>query len=83
MQIRIHPHAEARLSQRGASEEEVHVTIQSGERFSARFDRIGFRREFPGEWEWLGLQYAIKQVTVIGVEESGILVITVIVKFYS
>jgi len=33
MTIRLHPHAIDRLAERGATEEEVHATIQAGEQF--------------------------------------------------
>jgi hypothetical protein len=46
MVIRIHPHDRARMQERGASEDEVIETIETGEKFPAKFGRIGFRRNF-------------------------------------
>jgi hypothetical protein len=47
MIVRLHPHARDRLAERGATEDEVIATITDGERFPARFNRTGFRRNFP------------------------------------
>lgn len=46
MTIRCHPHALARMEERGTSEEEVIETVANGERFAAKFGRTGFRRNF-------------------------------------
>lgn len=46
MIVRLHPHALERLSERGATEEEVRATVLEGETFAAKFGRIGFRRNF-------------------------------------
>ncbi|MDP3185945.1 MAG: DUF4258 domain-containing protein [Anaerolineales bacterium] len=43
MAIRFHPHALERMAERGASEEEVRATVESGEQFPAKFGRVGFR----------------------------------------
>jgi hypothetical protein len=81
--VRLHPHAEARLSERGATAAEVVATVEEGERFPARFGRTGFRRNFRFGGVWQGRTYAMKQVEAYAVEESGgWLVITVIVKYY-
>lgn len=50
MVVRLHPHAVARLRERGGTEEEVRTTVRTGERFKARFGRTGFRK--------LGMMYA-------------------------
>jgi len=47
MTIKLHPHAQARISERGATEEEVIATVKCGERFAVKFGRSGFRRNFP------------------------------------
>jgi hypothetical protein len=80
--IRFHPHASHRLEERGASEEDVRLTVESGERFGAKYGRIGFRRNFPYNQKWAGRHYATKQVEAYAVEENGWLVITVVVKFF-
>jgi hypothetical protein len=46
MSVRLHPHAKERLSERGATEEEIITAIETGETFPAKFGRTGFRRNF-------------------------------------
>ncbi len=82
MNIRLHPHALARLEERGATEEETIATVENGERFPAKFGRVGFRRNFTYNSTWRGRFYASKQVEAIAVEEEGWLVITVVVRFF-
>ncbi len=83
MTINLHPHAKARLAERGASESEVQATVTTGERFPAKFARTGFRRNFAWQGEWRGKSYATKQITAFAVEEADDwLVITVIVKYF-
>ncbi|MHB8655279.1 MAG: DUF4258 domain-containing protein [Terriglobia bacterium] len=85
MKVRLHPHAIERLAERGATEEEVVAAIRAGERFPAKFDRTGFRHNFPFNQEWLGRRYANKQVEAYAVEEDekeSWLVITIIVKYF-
>lgn len=82
MKVRLHPHALARLTERGATEEEVRVTIAEGEQSPAKFGRTGFRRNFRYDSAWRGRLFAMKQVEAIATEEDGWLVITVMVRFY-
>jgi hypothetical protein len=82
MNVRLHPHARERLRERGASEEEIIATVRSGERFPAKFGRTGFRRNFPFDGEWQGRRYITKPIEAFAVDDSGWLVITVIVKCY-
>jgi hypothetical protein len=83
MNIRLHPHARERLAERGTTEREVAATIECGERFSAKFGRTGFRRNFTFAGEWLGRKYYTKQVEAYAVEEEGgWLMITVLVKYF-
>lgn len=59
------------------------ATVQSGERFPAKFGRSGFRRNFSFERTWRGHFYSTKQVEAYAVEgEEEWLVITVIVKYF-
>ena len=80
--VALHPHARARLAERGATEAEVIETVQMGKRFPAKFGRTGFRRRFPFHDMWRGREYATKQIEAFAVEEHGWLVITVIVRYY-
>ena len=82
MSVRLHPHAQERLRERGSSEAEVIATVQYGERFPAKFGRTGFRRNFSFDSEWQGRRYVTKQIEAFAVDENGWLVITVIVKYY-
>ena len=83
MKIKLHPHAEARLGERGATESEVRETVEHGENFSAKFGRSGFRKNFAFGKSWLDKVYAVKQVEVFAVKEEGVwLVITVITRFF-
>ena len=84
MNIRFHPHALERLAERGATQEEVRVTIEQGEKFPAKFGRLGFRRNFPFDSAWRGRSFSTKQVEVFAVEESSQdwLVITVITRYF-
>ena len=83
MNVRLHSHAQDRLQERGATEEEVIATIERGERFAAKHGRTGFRCNFPFDREWNNRRYSTKQVEAFAVEEKdGWLAITVVVKFF-
>ncbi|MBC7224901.1 MAG: DUF4258 domain-containing protein [Anaerolineae bacterium] len=83
MSVRFHPHALARMKERGATEEEVRKAVEQGERFDAKFGRTGFRCNFPFDGEWRGRYYRTKQVEVYAVlEDDGWLVITVITRYF-
>lgn len=83
MKIDLHPHAQARIGERGATEEEVDATITGGESFPAKFGRTGFRRNFVSQGQWRGKPHQTKQVTAFAVQEKARwLVITVIVKYF-
>jgi hypothetical protein len=83
MSVRIHPHAMARIAERGATTEEVRATVEGGEQFPAKFNRVGFRRNFPFASAWRQKVYATKQFEAYAVQEgSDWVVITVIVKYF-
>lgn len=83
MPVRIHPHAQERMKERGASEEEVRDTVETGERVPAKFGRVGFRRNFAFGHEWRGKYYHTKQLEVFAVQEgSDWLVISLIVRYF-
>jgi hypothetical protein len=83
MPVRIHPHAEIRMSERGVLLEEIEETIKSGEEFDAKYGRLGFRKNFSFGKEWRGTLYSVKQVEIYAVkEDAGFLVITVISKYF-
>ena len=83
VRVRLHPHALERLSERGATEEEVRATILEGETFSAKYGRTGFRRNFHFDSVWRNRHYAMKQVEAFAVREGADwLVITVVTRYY-
>lgn len=83
MVVRLHPHALQRLGERGATAEEVRVTIVDGEPFPANFGRTGFRRNFAFGGAWRGRRYATKQLEVIAVrEDDDWLALTVLTKYF-
>jgi hypothetical protein len=83
MAVRFHPHALERMAQRGATEKEVADTIETGERFEAKFGRAGFRRNFLFEKQWQNRYYKSKQVQVYAVRvNDDWLVITVITRYF-
>ena len=70
------------MAERGATETEVFATVDHGERFPAKFGRVGYRRNFSFGGVWRGWHYATKQIEAYAIEEGeGWLVITVIVKY--
>jgi hypothetical protein len=83
VQVILHPHALERLSERGASAEEVVTTVQKGETFPAKFGRQGFRMNFPFDGLWGGKHYATKQIEAIAAREGeDWVVMTVVCKYF-
>lgn len=82
MSVRLHAHALERIAERGATEDEVVITVETGERFSGKFGRTGFRRNFAFNRKWRGRHYATKQVEAYAVRNDGWLVLTVIVRYF-
>ena len=83
MAVLLHPHARERMVERGATEAEVIAAVEAGERFSARFGRTGFRRNFRFDSVWRGRYYGTKQIEAFAVQEgNNWLVITVITRYY-
>ena len=83
MAVRFHPHAQERMVERGASEQEVLAAVEKGERFEAKFDRTGFRRNFVFEKQWQGKYYKAKQVEAYAVRQGkDWLVVTVIARYF-
>jgi hypothetical protein len=83
MNVRFHKHARERMEERGATEDEVTSTIEEGERFEAKFGRVGFRRNFAIAGKWRGRDYNTKQVEVYAVlEDKDWLVITILTRYF-
>ena len=83
MNIKYLPHSKSRMRERGVTEEETKLTIETGEKFTAKFGRAGFRRNFTFNKNWLGKFYNIKQLEVYTVKEGkDLIILTVIVKYF-
>lgn len=81
--VGIHPHAAQRAKERGGSLAEIETTVLHGEQFPAKFDRSGFRMNFPYAKDWNGIVYETKQLEAYCVRENDQwLVITVIIKYF-
>jgi len=76
-------HARAKMSDRGASEEEVVEAIKEGSFEPARKARLLFRKNFSFGKSWRGKRYSVKQVApVIAEEKDKLIVITVYVYYF-
>lgn len=83
MTFRIHPHALARMAERGATADEVRATMETAEQFPAKFNRVGFRRNFHYGGMWRQKTCPNKQLEAYAVREGNDwVVITVIVKYF-
>ena len=83
MPVNLHPHARDRLEERGATKDEVQITVEQGEQFPAKFDRTGFRRNFRFDQDWRGKHYNTKQIEAYAVQEGeDWLVITIITRYF-
>jgi hypothetical protein len=70
MSVRLHPHAKERLSERGASEEEIITAMRQAKRSRQSLAAQVFRRNFAFGGLWKGKVYATKQVEVYAVQEG-------------
>ncbi|MEW6685716.1 MAG: hypothetical protein AB1393_05865 [Candidatus Edwardsbacteria bacterium] len=84
MGVYFHSHALERMEERGATENEVIITVEKGEHFGAKFGRTGFRHNFPFEGEWRGKYYHTKQIETYAIREKSVnwLVLTVITRYF-
>lgn len=83
MEIKFHPHALERITERGTTEDEVIETINKGEEFPAKYGRIGFSHNFPFNDMWHDKFYVNKQLEVYAVkQDNDWLVITIITKYF-
>ena len=83
MDIWIHPHAEERMAERGATAREIKEVVEEGRQFPAKFGRVGFRHNFSFNTTWRNKKYKTKQVEVIGSKEQDVFVIiTILVKYF-
>lgn len=80
--IKFSQHALDNMTDRGASREEVELTIRTGECFPAKRGRLSFRKNFSYNAIWKGKYYQVKQVVAIVAEKlDRFIVVTVYVFF--
>ena len=76
-------HAKRKMTDRGASEDEVLKAIKEGSSEPARKNRIMFRKNLPFNTTWSGKHYSVKQVApVIAEENDEAIVVTVYVYYF-
>lgn len=80
--LRYSRHASLRIREWGVTEEEVRVTIDSGEPFPAKGLRLGKARVFRMGYERQGRPYPHKEVRVIfALEAEDTIVVTVVARY--
>ena len=83
MKIRIHPHAQQRMRERGATAKQVRETVLKGTAAPAKFGRTRFRRNFAFGRTWSGKRYARRPIDAFATKiRDGWLVVTVIVRYF-
>jgi len=83
MPIKISLHAKEQMLERGASEEEVKIAIQKGEKQEAKKGRIIYKKNFQFNGHWRDREYKIKQVSpVVAIDGDEIIVVTVYVFYF-
>jgi len=75
-------HALDQMPDRGATQQDVEIAINSGERISAERGRLAFRKNLPFESNWKGRYYETKHVMPIVKEENDALVVITVYVFY-
>ena len=70
MNIKFIEYAEIRMKERGTSSKEALLTIESGEKFTAKFNRVGYKRNFSFGKTWKGKYYNTKQLEAYTVQEG-------------
>lgn len=83
MNVSFHSHVLERMVERGTNKAEITKAVETGERFTAKFGRTGFRLTMDADGVWRGKAYAHKRLEVYAVEEAGSwFVITAVVKYF-
>lgn len=75
-------HAQEKMLDRGASEEEVRAAIRTGNGEPTRKGRILFRKNFAFNSWWRGRHYMVKQVAPVVAEEADRLVVVTVFVYY-
>ena len=81
--IVVSSHAQEKMVDRGASEEEIELAIHAGNPEPARKGRVAFRKNFSFSKKWRGKHYAVKQVVpIVSEEEDKFVIVTVFVYYF-
>jgi len=80
--IEFSQHALDNMADRGASREEVELTIRTGECLPAKKGRLSFRKNFSYSAMWKGKFYQVKQVMPIVAEEPDRFVVVTVYVFF-
>ncbi len=80
--IKFSQHALDNMADRGASKEEVELSIRTGEYLPAKKGRLSFRKNFSYNDTWKGKFYQAKQVMPIVVEEPDRFVVVTVFVFF-
>ena len=70
------------MADRGASREEVELTIRTGECLPAKKGRLSFRKNYSYNSMWKGKFYQVKQVMPIVAEESDRFMVVTVYTFF-
>jgi len=80
--IEFSQHALDNMADRGASREEVELTIRTGECLPAKKGRLSFRKNYSYNSMWKGKFYQVKQVMPIVAEESDRFMVVTVYTFF-
>ena len=80
--IEFSQHALDNMADRGASKEEVELTIRTGECLPAKKGRLSFRKNFSYNAMWKGKFYQVKQLMPIVAEEPDRFVVVTVYVFF-
>jgi len=75
-------HAKQKMRERGASIDEVKETINHGEHFSAKHNRVAYRKNFQYNSKWGGNFYHIKQIVLIAKKDNEKILVITVYTFY-
>jgi hypothetical protein len=82
MKFKLVEHAQERVAERGATENDIETVLSTGTEAYAKKGRKAKEMVFDYEKEWLGKFYPQKKVRVIYVEENGEIVVITVKVYY-
>ena len=80
--VKFSRHALDNMADRGASEEEVELTIRTGECLPAKEGRVSFRKNFSYNALWKNKFYQAKQIMPVVAEEHDRFVVVTVYVFF-